>query len=96
MGITQGEKAAMDKEGADGVTFGSPDSLGRPFTRIFLRDRAFDQNGPWWTLGSGYGGRDLSGIIVFEFFHAAGFSDSIAKPYVYDMQVHCGNKTSVL
>jgi YD repeat-containing protein len=37
MGITQGEKSSMDKKGADGVTFGSPDSMGRPFTRIFLR-----------------------------------------------------------
>ena len=94
MGITQSEKGAMDKEGADAVTFGSPDSIGRPYTRIFLRDRAFDQSGHIYYAY--YDARDLSGIIVYEFFHVAGFSDAAARPFIHQIQVHCGNPASVL
>ncbi len=94
MGITQAEKNAMDKEGADAVTFGSPDSQGRPFTRVFLRGRAFDQSGHFYYAY--YDARDLSGIIVYEFFHVAGFSDAAARPFIHQIQLHCGNPSSVL
>jgi len=43
-----------------------------------------------------YDARDLSGIIVYEFFHVAGFSDAAARPFIHQIQVHCGNPSSVL
>lgn len=67
-------------------------TLGPDYTRIYLMPSAFFQD----TNFAPYSGRDLSGIIAFELFHVAGFSDKAVWHLRVELQRHCGNPSDNL